>query len=339
MKKEETYIYEEVALRDHLLRRERQAPDVQSELHGFMQSMESIDAKRHKWRMVACLATAAAAVAALLVCIVLPTHFDDGSATDAIVAFKADANAPQKMTLQTPDGKELTVTQQTLAHVTQTMKAQTSASGVRWSLRTPSATTASLQLPDGSWVWLNANSRLIYPESFADDKREVEVTGEAFFEVAHDADRPFVVRANGVLTKVLGTKFNVRARNDKAVHVTLVEGSVEVTAPTGTVQTIEPGQDAMVADGSRIEVTEPDMESFTAWKSGEFYFDNATIAEIATEIGQWYNVSVIFNNPAKMQTRLFFAAERSETLDNMLRLLNELDKAMFTFEDNQIIVE
>lgn len=337
--KEEKYLYEEVAVRDHLLRKAEQEPDVQSELHDFMQRMESADKKRHKWRMTAIVATAAAAAIALLVYLSLPTPTANDTMEGAIVAYQADADAVEQLTLQTPDGEEMTVTQQSLDQMTKEKKVAPSESRVKYSLRTPSAMTASLDLPDGTRVWLNANSRIVYPESFSDKQRVVEISGEAYFEVFHDANRPFVVKANGTSTKVLGTKFNVRAHHEKAVHVTLVEGSVEVTSPTGVSQTIVPGQDALLAEGSDIVVTQPDIETFTAWVGGEFYFDNATIADIATEIGQWYNVSVIFNNPSKMPTRLFFAADRTETIDGILRLLNMLEKAKFTFEDNQIVIE
>lgn len=336
---EEKYRYEEVAIRDHLLHRSEQAPDVQGEMRDFMERMEDADRKRRFWSTTAVFTMAAAAAIALFVYLSLPTPSVNDTLEGAIVAYQADVNASRGITLQSSNGEEMTVTQQTLDKMSKERKSTSGKTHVKYSLRTPSAMTASLDLPDGTHVMLNANSHIIYPESFGEGNREVEVKGEAFFEVAHDTRHPFVVKANGITTKVLGTKFNVRARSEKTVHVTLVEGSVEVTSPVGTSQTIVPGQDAAVTEGSNIEVTQPDIETYTAWVGGEFYFDNATIADIATEIGQWYNVSVIFNNPAKMQTRLFFAADRSATIDDVLRLLNMLDKASFTFEGNQIVIE
>ena len=86
-------------------------------------------------------------------------------------------------------------------------------------------------------------------------------------------------------------------------------------------------------------VTQPDMEIFTAWRQGEFYFDNVSLGEICAEIGRWYNVSVIFNTPEIMNTKLFFVADRYSSINEVVNLLNALDKAKILFDDNQIVIE
>lgn len=207
------------------------------------------------------------------------------------------------------------------------------------SLRTPSNMTATFQLPDGTVVMLNSCSRLVYPERFAHDIRKVSVEGEAYFEVAKDADRPFVVESNGVYTKALGTQFNVRARKDSPEHVTLVDGAVEVKTANGETCRLKPGDDAEIDNGKIVGVTQPDMEIFTAWRQGEFYFDNVSLGEICAEIGRWYNVSVIFNTPEIMNTKLFFVADRYSSINEVVNLLNALDKAKISFDDNQIVIE
>lgn len=340
------FITEEVAIRDHLIRKNHAMPDVEKELLAFMQNVE-VSQKRGK-RVV--LWTTAAVVAAVAAVVLFMTWQGDWRSNvnnkGRVVAYEADATIGKDITLQCGDDEPQVVRLNALASLTQATssnkydkeEAEERASARKYSLRTPTSMTAHLTLSDGTKVWLNAASCLVYPERFSGTERRVEVSGEAFFDVTKDAGCPFVVVAGGSETKVLGTEFNVRARKGRGVHVTLVEGSVELTSKGETVR-LHPGEDALVADGKQIAITTPDMEIYTAWRNGEFYFDNMTIADIATEIGMWYNVSVIFNAPEKMHTRLFFAADRNSELGGILQLMNSIGKAHFTLEDNQIVID
>ena len=339
------FIPEEVAIRDHLIRKNHAMPDVEKELSAFMQNNE-VHQKKGK-RVV--LWTADAVVAAVAVVVFMTWQgywrtIDNNQGR--VVAYEADATIGKEITLQCGDDEPQVVSLNALASLTRVTspnkndkeEAEENTSAKKYSLRTPTSMMAQMTLSDGTKVWLNAASCLVYPERFSGRERRVEVSGEAYFDVAKDAGCPFVVVAGGSETKVLGTEFNVRARKGRGVHVTLVEGSVDLTSMGETIR-LPPGEDALVADGKQIAITTPDMEIYTAWRNGQFYFDNMTIADIATEIGMWYNVSVIFNAPEKMHTRLFFAADRNSELGGILQLLNSIGKAHFTLEDNQIVID
>lgn len=339
------FIPEEVAIRDHLIRKNHAMPDVEKELSAFMQNNE-VHQKKGK-RVV--LWTAAAVVAAVAVVVFMTWQgywrtIDNNQGR--VVAYEADATIGKEITLQCGDDEPQVVSLNALASLTRVTspnkndkeEAEENTSAKKYSLRTPTSMMAQMTLSDGTKVWLNAASCLVYPERFSGRERRVEVSGEAYFDVAKDVGCPFVVVAGGSETKVLGTEFNVRARKGRGVHVTLVEGSVELTSMGETIR-LHPGEDALVADEKQIAITTPDMEIYTAWRNGQFYFDNMTIADIATEIGMWYNVSVIFNAPEKMHTRLFFAADRNSELGGILQLLNSIGKAHFTLEDNQIVID
>jgi ferric-dicitrate binding protein FerR (iron transport regulator) len=162
-------------------------------------------------------------------------------------------------------------------------------------ISTPRGGQYQVQLPDGSWVWLNAASSLRFPTAFNGSTRTVEITGEAYFEVTHNAAQPFKVIANGTTTEVLGTHFNVHAYNDEALlKTTLVEGKVKITK--GNAQDIlKPGQQAQVSNDNRLTVVDNvDMDEVLAWKNGLFRFSNADIETVMKQVERWYDVDVVY---------------------------------------------
>ncbi|MCD8033516.1 MAG: FecR domain-containing protein [Alistipes sp.] len=160
-------------------------------------------------------------------------------------------------------------------------------------LVTPRGSEYSLTLADGTRVWLNAASRLRFFTSDRGRERRVWLEGEAYFEVAHDARRPFVVESGGQSIRVLGTRFNINTyEGDRAIYTTLVEGSVAI-APLagGEGVTLEPGQQAeySLRNNGAIAVKEVDTSLATAWMSGTFLFEHASITEIMERLARWYN--------------------------------------------------
>src|SRR5690606_9851089 len=125
-------------------------------------------------------------------------------------------------------------------------------------------------LSDGTRVWLNSNSTLKFPPEFATDQRAVEISGEAFFEVAHDAKRPFIVKSYYQEITVLGTTFNVKAYyGDELNTTTLVEGSVQVRGRTGNDRfKLLPGQTAIAGKEEQLKITAGDVQEATSWKNG-----------------------------------------------------------------------
>lgn len=155
----------------------------------------------------------------------------------------------------------------------------------------------AITLTDGTKVWLNAGSSLTYPVAFTGHERNVEITGEAYFEVAHNPAMPFTVKKSNSDTKiqVLGTHFNVNAYDDEAsIKVTLLEGSVKVSSGNKN-STIKPGQQARI-NSSEIKVhNDIDTEEVMAWKNGKFQFGDASdIASIMREVARWYDVDVVY---------------------------------------------
>ena len=352
------FLQEEVAIRDYLLRKAHAAPDVKGELDSFMEKMtedgkisedisevasDDMDLENRssmrRFAFPAILAIAASLALVLFLYFGKNNHgldVPDG----AVVAYEAETETSQTgVTLQKGDEEPMTVSaNQTSCAKVYTNSANTqTATMVRNVLTTPANATAEVTLADGTVVTVNAGSKLVYPQAFSGATREVELQGEAYFKVHHDAKHPFIVKANGISTKVLGTEFNIRSRSRKDTHVTLLQGSVLVSS-SATAKRLKPGEDASFNDG-RMIVRSVDTEEFTAWKEGEFYFDNETLLDIAKEIGKWYNVSVIFQSPAKMQTRLFFAAPRDGGIEELLEVLNSLDKAKFTYHNGQVVIE
>ena len=145
------------------------------------------------------------------------------------------------------------------------------------------------------------------------------------------------MKTNGITTKVFDAEFNIRAYHKNNMHVTLLQGFVEVCAGSVT-KCLRPGEDAALA-AEKFEVNRVETEGFVAWTLGEFYFDNATLADIGKDIGRWYNVSVVFHNPSKMHTRVGFTAFRDANIEEIVEMLNRLNKAKFTYQDGQITID
>jgi transmembrane sensor len=155
----------------------------------------------------------------------------------------------------------------------------------------------SVVLPDGSQAWLNAQSSIRFPTTFASHERKVTISGEVYFEVVKDPKRPFGVTAPGKQEViVLGTHFNVNAYGDeKAVTTTLLEGSVEVVVPGIKKVQLKPGEQSATSGPGHIRVTESiNTEEIIAWKNGMFQFEKADIRGVMRQLSRWYNVEVVY---------------------------------------------
>jgi ferric-dicitrate binding protein FerR (iron transport regulator) len=151
-----------------------------------------------------------------------------------------------------------------------------------------------LWLSDGTKVTLNANSSLKFPKAFTADHRDVELQGEAFFEVAKDKNRPFTVLAKGTQTHVLGTKFNVSAyTNEELVKVALVEGSIELQAREKEKVILKPAEMATYSSSTGLTLSSFNNDEVTAWKDGILVFHNAPFEEIAKQFKRVYNIELI----------------------------------------------
>ncbi|MEO5892492.1 MAG: FecR domain-containing protein [Ferruginibacter sp.] len=171
-------------------------------------------------------------------------------------------------------------------------------------MTTPRGRQYQLLLSDGTKVWLNSESSIRYPAAFAGDTRSVTITGEAYFEVApavvksaggEDKKIPFIVKAENMEVKVLGTHFNINAYQDEeSIRTTLLEGSVQVTIP-GDATVLTPGQQSKIYKRGPIKLVEnADLEEAVAWKNGVFSFNDADIQSVMRQIGRWFDLVIAY---------------------------------------------
>lgn len=204
-------------------------------------------------------------------------------------------------------------------------------------LEVPRGAEYHLILSDGTKVWVNANSRLVYPETFG-KVREVELSGEAYFEVTHDETRPFVVHTEGMAVRVLGTEFNVNTHPARGVQAVLVKGKVEVDAGGKQKAVLAPGELAETVSG-QMRVAKVNVRKYTAWRYGEFYFDNASLEEIMQELEAWYDVKPVFINQALRHRKFSGVLKRSETIGDILRKIEHTTSVHFSLKDQMIQIE
>lgn len=201
---------------------------------------------------------------------------------------------------------------------------------------TPAATTTLVTLSDGTRVMLNANSTLEYPASFDDaEVREVRLKGEAHFEVTKNPHRPFVVKAGEMQTQVLGTIFDVKAYRKDAPKVTLMQGKVKVSNADTEVE-MRPGQTATL-QSDKIVVSKA-SPSASDWLEGDFDMDQVTLAEAMSDIGTWYNKTVVFQSQANMGKLIHFRFSRRASLQEIITALNEMGVAKVRIEKGKIMV-
>lgn len=201
---------------------------------------------------------------------------------------------------------------------------------------TPAATTTLVTLSDGTRVMLNANSTLEYPASFDDaEVREVRLKGEAHFEVTKNPHRPFVVKAGEMQTQVLGTIFDVKAYRKDAPKVTLMQGKVKVSNADTEVE-MRPGQTATL-QADKIVVSKA-SSSASDWLEGDFDMDQVTLAEAMSDIGAWYNKTVVFQSQANMDKLIHFRFSRRASLQEIITALNEMGVARIKIEKGKIMV-
>lgn len=188
-------------------------------------------------------------------------------------------------------------------------------------LTTPRGGQYRLTLPDGTKVWLDAASSITYPTAFNGKARRVSITGQAYFEVVHDAKQPFEVGVQGLTVRDIGTSFNINAYGDEpATKITLAGGAAEVGEAGHAITLNRPGQQAEYRDSQLHAAVDADLGSVLAWKNGLFYLTSADIATVMRQISRWYDVDIVFEKgvPAGHITGQL---PRETMLSNILQVL------------------
>lgn len=193
-----------------------------------------------------------------------------------------------------------------------------------------------LELSDGTKVWINAMSRLKFPESFGVSERKVQLEGEAYFEVSKDSNRPFTVQANGTDIKVLGTHFNVDAYNKK-VRTTLEEGKVEVISANHAI-ILQPGEFAESSEG-KLNKGFADLSKDLAWYNNEFYFNKDNIQSIVDQLSNWYAIEAKFDQGINRNKAITGSIDRNVPLSQVLEMLEYVSDLRFKIDGNQLIIK
>lgn len=197
----------------------------------------------------------------------------------------------------------------------------------------------STVLADGSKVWLNSASSITFPVAFTGNERKVAITGEAYFEVAKDASRKFIVTNGSLSTEVVGTHFNINGYGDETgSKVTLLEGSVRVSGQSiHDSRLLKPGQQAQLKT-DRLSVTnDVNTDEVIAWKEGLFHFESADLTTILRQFARWYNIEIIYQVPVSNE-KFFIIMSRNTTLSNMLKSL-QANEIKFRIEGRKLFVE
>jgi ferric-dicitrate binding protein FerR (iron transport regulator) len=193
-----------------------------------------------------------------------------------------------------------------------------------------------LTLPDGTIVWLNAESSIRFPVAFDGNERKVFITGETFFQVAKDKTKPFrVVTNNNITVEALGTQFNVNAYNNEPfVAATLAEGSVLVTGGQ-TENILKPGQQAQIKPGS-FQISTADIDEVTAWKNNQFKFKNTAVDNIMRQIERWYDANVVYEDSISLHLNATIG--RDVPVSKLLHIFEETNEIHFKIEGKKITV-
>lgn len=198
----------------------------------------------------------------------------------------------------------------------------------------------TVSLSDGTRVWLNAGSSITYPVVFTGKKRQVELKGEGYFEVAKKAGQRFVVTARGVQTEVLGTHFNINAYEEEAdTKITLLEGVVKVQLPGATQQSahiLKPGEQASVTAAGKLTTVRPDLEQVMAWKQGDFYFSGADIETVMRQAARWYDLDIEYRG--RVTGTLSGDVSRSVNASELFHMLELTGRVAFEIQGRKVIV-
>jgi transmembrane sensor len=209
-------------------------------------------------------------------------------------------------------------------------------------LMVPSGQQAQLTLSDGTVIWLNSRSKLRYPGKFGRNSRKIFLEGEAYFEVAHNAHKPFIVNTELLGIKVLGTSFNFSAYpDDPQVKMTLVKGSVSVTGKRNKeIVRLTPGQTAIYSKTEKkMVLTEGDTELYISWREGQFKFYRMTFEDIARRLSRNFNVTFRIQNDDIRNTTFNGSFYNYESLDQILHILQKNYPFNYTSTKNEIVIK
>lgn len=243
------------------------------------------------------------------------------------------------------DGTEIKLDDNSVQTAKQVIHNQVTANEKNNQLIVPDGHQAHLTLCDGTKVWLNAGSKLIFPSNFNTEKREVFVEGEAFFDVTKNEAKPFVVVTKGLNIQVFGTSFNVMAYPDEnMIEAVLVTGKVQLERNDFSLFKKEkimlhPGQYAgFKKDGLKLEVKDVDVESFVSWKYGWYKLDKLPLSEVVLKLERYYNVKVVIDDKKLGYLKITGKLDLNSNINQVMDNLAEAAKISYKLEKNTFII-
>lgn len=310
--------------------------DVQASLRHIRNRLPMERKQQRIWPKLAAAATLLLLAGGLLYFYNIPQ-----SAVPAPAAVRAPGQRnADKVTLQLASGKKIELNsqqegitikgKQVVYNNGNIVTTATTAQVQYMTLSTPKGSQYRITLPDGTQVWVNATTRLTYPDRFEGNERVVQLDGEAYFEVSPDV-HPFIVKSHGQDVIVLGTSFNIMAYNDESyIETALVSGSVKVN---GTV--LKPGYKTQISPAG-TQVLTADLKAITAWKDGMFYFRNANLTTIMHQLQRWYDIDVEYKT-TRSGDEFTGQIPRNKPLERVLEIL-QLSGVNCTVEGRKLIV-
>ena len=204
-------------------------------------------------------------------------------------------------------------------------------------ISTPRGGETQICLPDGTKVWLNAASSLKFPTIFSGNQRRVELSGEAYMEVAENKQLPFIVSAGGTEVEVLGTRFNINAYQESgAIKATLLQGAIKFKNKNHDVR-LKPGEEGIAATNGKLQVRAANLADVMAWKNGLFIFQNESIQKIMTEAARWYNIDVEYIGGVE-ELKFDAILNRSENISELLKNMELTGTVQFKIKGRRVTV-
>jgi transmembrane sensor len=342
--------------------------ELSDDLKAIQDQLKTITEKKQRslWPRIA-------AAASVLLCLSAALYFytDLGtSAENSITIQQEIAGGSNKAILTLADGSKISITDATngelvkepgvvisktadgqlIYKVTEGRRSSKTKKTAYNTIETPRGGQHQVLLPDGTRVWLNAASSIRFPEIFSNvDVRNVELKGEAYFEVAKDKKHPFIVKTERQQVEVLGTHFNVNSYSDEQKSVTtLLEGLVKV-APIGyqngtpgmvlsnLSSIIKPGQQAS-SSGAELKVSAADTDQVLDWKNGDFMFKKETLSGIMRKVSRWYDVTVQYDGNVDLNQTFSGLVSRSKNISEVLKIMQSAGQLKFNVTGKKIVI-
>jgi transmembrane sensor len=209
---------------------------------------------------------------------------------------------------------------------------------------TPRGGTYQVVLPDGTKIWLNADSKISFPSQFNGETRTIQLSGEAYMEVAKDKAHPFIVESEGQRVEVLGTHFNINAYVDEGTtKTTLLEGSVKVSSLRGQTEAqlngliLKPNQQAVLQGADHLKIIPVNIEEAVSWQKGYFRFNDEKLRSIMKKLARWYNIEIVYEG--KVSDEGFTGTiSRSKNISQVLSMLEKTKGIHFKIEGRRVTV-